>query len=817
MRCLDALRVLFSDTVSDRVTEDIRSNTGEKKTNTPRPTRTLNTAWLQATGGQLKLALANINRLHSNDRLEVQTALFELNLSILRDCSDSLQNCRQMCLEILMVLSDNDQLDTCKAELLQLLQLRSTLTDSLQTTLRDWTLSLPRVIEGSDEDKKGRRLRQAFTAYNALQESDSDSRSVQALFADGLPEYVNGILGLSSKDQSTISEAPAVRLEDLPMTLQGRGSTTFPDALSTSRHQTHLLSLIQQHLQHLANTDRLAPLAESFTTLVRTSTGPTQISAFHLALTSLRTTSESDALFNLDPTPWRSDLLTDLYDFSLTLLTSPTAHPAPLILLSLETLALQATALGPDYRPELLDTLYPVLTLLASPSPRLRTHAITTLNILTNSCAYSDVKALVTENADYLVNAIALKLNAFEVDPEAPQVLSMAVKLAGSGIVPYLGDTVDAIFGILEDYHGYERLVELLFGALRAVTEVGAREPRLALKEGKEQQEGGEQEEDVLSIASLAAMLRERKAKVARAAADAAGGRERAPERPWGDAGSKAKDESEQEDEEDEEQKLSEAEKDKDPLPAPQTYPLLLRIAELTQHFLSSSSPTLRGSLLGLLNDVMPGLARHENSFLPLINTLWPEIVSRLKDDEEYIVAGALEVIKMMSREAKGFMRTRVVDIWPDLMRTYKRLERSVDGERKQASRPGGSGGGGGRMVRRIEDATQSVVGVDKTVTLAKRMEVGYVDPGTKGLWTALRKLLITVVKDVKINEEMFGDVLGMLRPLDHLDDEERKVLEEINRGAVWLAQYRDDHASLKIPARIIDTRDRWAWAGVAA
>ncbi len=52
-------------------------------------------------------------------------------------------------------------------------------------------------------------------------------------------------------------------------------------------------------------------------------------------------------------------------------------------------------------------------------------------------------------------------------------------------------------------------------------------------------------------------------------------------------------------------------------IPAPKTYSLLLKIAELSQYYLSSSSLQLRIMILSLLKTAIPSLSLHEDSFLP--------------------------------------------------------------------------------------------------------------------------------------------------------------------------------------------------------
>ncbi|KAF4553464.1 Hypothetical protein D9617_7g031920 [Elsinoe fawcettii] len=809
-----------SSSVKDAVhSKEIDSKTASHK---------LDASWLRASAAQLKLALSNVNKLISHDRPEVRLSLFELDLTILRDCSETLPDCQQMCLESLTILSSDDRVaNEPRSQLNEAIRSSSGLAKCLQGTVRDWTLSLPRILEGSDEDKKGRRLTQVFSAFNMLLDSGQDTRSIDSSLTSGLPDYVNSILSSTNKQQPSITELLAVRLEELPITLRTTASLKFSDVLAKSPHQSSLLRLVQQQLQHLADVEKLAPVAESSALLVRTTTGSLQTSAFYLALSSLRTTSDADAFFNLDNSPWREDALADLYDFSVSTLSDPVASDSSIALLSMETVAMQSIALGPSFCPELLDVLYPVLSFLASSDTRIRSHAITCLNIIAQSCEYGSVRDLVTENADYITNAIALKLNAFEVDPEAPQVLMMAVSLAGPSLVPHLGDTVDSIFAILDDYHGYERLVELLFGALRAIAKQGAQEPRLMIEgsKSKDSASGAWSWKPSKDITSLAQRLVERRAKrtssfpgspftvlspslllptqlafpIPPVRTQLTSQGLLPPSSPSAPSSPPTKPFSAPSPE----PTLHNLESSSPTIPAPQTYPLILRIATLTQHYLPSPSPSLRKSLLSLLTEIAPSLAQHEDSFLPLINTLWPEVVSRLRDEEVSVVTAALGTIEVLAREARGFMSGRVRDVWPELLRVGRRVRKEVEGEETYTAmkKKGKGKGKEGQM----------------GLSLSKRMEVGYVDSSIKALWEGLRRLMVTVVRDVGVQEDMFDDVVALLGPVEALREEERRVLEEVNLGAVWLARYRPDRSTLVVPERIRATRQMYRWAGVAA
>ncbi len=49
----------------------------------------------------------------------------------------------------------------------------------------------------------------------------------------------------------------------------------------------------------------------------------------------------------------------------------------------------------------------------------------------------------------------------------------MMINLAGPSLLPFLDDLIESIFVVLESFHGYKKLVELLFTALKAVVDQG--------------------------------------------------------------------------------------------------------------------------------------------------------------------------------------------------------------------------------------------------------------------------------------------------------------------------------------------------------
>ena len=196
--------------------------------------------------------------------------------------------------------------------------------------------------------------------------------------------------------------------------------------------------------------------------------------------------SEANAPDSIDP------FLEETYAFALDVLSKPEYEEAfdwRLQALSIEVLALQASHQKIDFRPELVDALFPILERIGSTNSAMQHHALTCLNIVSSACEYSSPKDLIIDNIDYLVNAISLKLNTFDISPQSPRILAMMVKLCGESLIPYLDDLVESIFTILACFHGYPKLVESLFQVLNAVVEEGNKGMEKAITDGKEKAE----------------------------------------------------------------------------------------------------------------------------------------------------------------------------------------------------------------------------------------------------------------------------------------------------------------------------------------
>ncbi|KAJ5921170.1 Armadillo-like helical [Penicillium verhagenii] len=704
---------------------------------------TLDQSWLKATTTQIKLALVNLIQVRRHQRPEVQDAMLKLCVMVIEECQVSLKDAVPLMVDTVVVLADKeDASNEAYNTLINLLAKHPIVLDSLQESVYEWLKSFPRIMQSNDETAKQWGIRQISTAFQALFEVKSMSDILLSSLASGLGDSIAVVVKLSkSEPQILASTTP----ESLNLDIMGPRSLSLEFGPVLLEHQSQQQTL--RDLQSMITRLNLSESGNAVTRLIvnrlQAKSDETVVGPLWLALTSLRAQSKSMAVFD-------DFLVDDLSDQSLSLSKPATMidelyYNSFLILndlpadgsgdwrtlaLALEAVSLQAQQLGEAFRPELMDALYPTLQLLASNNPVLQQHSMTCLNILTKACNYPDTRTMVIENADYLVNSIALKLNTFDVSPYPPQVLFIMVKLCGPQLIPYLDDVVDSIFGIVDMYHGYPKLVELLFKSLAAIVEEGARNSSLlTIDNGRESgpRHHRKIQHQHLSISTIAANILKRKSKSVQHDEEEvdAEGKKSHPKKPWSETYDKPPPEPQTV-----EELLNQAESD-EPLPPPKepedtekplskTHALLLHIVKSIPSHLSSPSPYLRRSLLAILIDVLPTLSQNENSFLPLINDLWPSVASRVIfpsslasesssnslitqdtsnsirpanqpdtqvfQEETFVIKTACEAIEAMCKGAGDFMASRIEPEFPRWERLYQRVWTKVKQEAEAAN-----------------------------------------------------------------------------------------------------------------------------------
>jgi hypothetical protein len=314
-----------------------------------------------------------------------------------------------------------------------------------------------------------------------------------------------------------------------------------------------------------------------------------------------------------------------------------TQIPTPTIMTSLDILAFTASTRQLAFRENLIDVLYPTLSLLSHTSTQIQAAARSTLEQIAQQTGYNDISTLILENTDYLVNSVALKLNVFDVSVQVLATLYTVTRLAGPRIVPYMDDIWGSLFDVVDRFHGYEKLVTGVFAVMTGMVDVVS---QLVTFPPRTSSETSDEIHDTvcLEIQELIETIQKNEDHLP----------------PKHTAISVAK---------------------PHPLP-PKTASLLQTLARKSVLLTTHPSPHLRFNLIHLLRKSLPALSiptivkeGEQDPFLPLLaQEVWPAVCSRLTDKEPWIVNAALETIVDLLAVEGDFLGSKVEkDVWPVL------------------------------------------------------------------------------------------------------------------------------------------------------
>lgn len=780
------------DEVSDQVTAS--SKDGKDR-------NLLSPAWLRSTSSQVMLALCTILKLRKHDSEPVRHALERLCISLLDECYSTLSNCRTILVECATIL-DGGRLETAHTTLSDLVGIYPELAEVIKEIVYNWLSSLPSTLQLGDDVSKQNAVHNITNGLTVLQNRGIRSTTLEEFLSMRLKD---SLVFLEKSNPLKVEPATHLELsEGKPTTDVLALQSQLPPVIMASPGQRELRGELARLL------DYIGPIlqelvAAKMMTYVYGSSSTDQVVAMWLCYEIVKNAMTSplfpDSILDmpsLTGSPNSMEVIfNNLYKFSVQLLNYRTFEDPGdwrLEAISLEVCAFAAHRAGPSFRPELIDVLFAVTNLLGSNVPALQQRAMAALNEFASACQYESVADLIVGNVDYMVNSVAARLNMADISPASTQVLSMMIKLTGPRLIPYLDDVLESIFSALSVYNGYTSFVEGMFSVLKEIViQASQKENRLLTERERAAVDHTKKPGCKYGFnGSLVEFLDKRAERKAREAAeDAAGGTiEGHPSAPWtsnnategGAKETEAMDVGEGDDE---------ANADEKPANSP-TYQLLVRIALLTQHYLTSSSPTLRRMLLELLTMASSVLAGDEDSFLPLVNALWPVVIHRLYDGEAYVSVEACHTLAGLCKAAGDFLSSRFKTEW------WARLGGWCRRCKQQASETNRHR----RLERRVDDEGDKILipvrSADGTLSEMRRSETGTtMSSGSLGshaspskVWEAVVELLTTLVSHVEVEDRMFDQILDLLSDVLETRPEVREALDTINADAVWLKRY---------------------------
>ena len=698
--------------------------------------------WRKANQEQVRMALVNVVKLRKMANHDVLHALRDLCFSLCRRCRISLQTVLPLSLETLIVLAEHgratDQITV--DELGNMLASDQELKDLLQNLTHDWMLTLPRIMQSTESALRAAGIAQIWTAQRVLRSLAVDREVLDQSFAAALVAGASAVM--TGTEGTQIREVQAAGLSSPRQALSAiaDGAKDLISLPSIGDNQSKVLEELGTTIKKYFSGRDFQGIRDILSEEINKTTGNTELAVLWLLSTCADQPVVQDANFN-DVIDFPAEDLAEVegqqvseaaYSRALDILTL--SDPGNTLDWRFEAMALRLVAQrsrahGTYFRVDLVDVLYPVVERIGSPNALLREYAFVALDTIATSCGFEDAGHLIVQNADYLVNSIALKFNTFDITPQTPQVLTMMLELCGARLIPYLDDLLESIFSVLASFHGYPRLVDPLFQVLESI-----------VKQSRPTNTGSTQDlatshfklkTEPISVKAVAVLIQEKIAGTRRR--DESHSDEDLHRRD-GDAG--------------QEQSLTGG----SPKDLGKVFTMVQSIVSLSQHYLANSAPAFRQRLLKLIEVGCSALCDNEDQFLPLINDIWPMVVKRLTDKEFFVCTAATKAMSEMFRGAGDFMATRVADEW-HVIRT---LCKKVQGQ--------------------SEMGAMAMAGSKKFSAIHQT-------------WEALVQMLICVIHHVRVDANIEDDMMDLLGSYATARPDVANALEAVNSDALWLRQ----------------------------
>lgn len=760
---IEALSQVLTSVIGDMRVTNLKDGTSSveapsKLKNQPSLTK----SWLKACASQIHLALGNIIKLRTHSNADVRQALEALCLTLLDECQSSLQVSATLLVETAMItassLDDHTHITTLK----DLAAIHPPIRELIKSIAYNWATSLPRVMQGSDEAAKAAALQHMSRVPQLLGDYEYGSDVLESALVGCLKESVMSALESAQTKGAGIEEASASRNDDLSSSL-----TVASDSVTAKKYRPLVLSHESQRmtrsqfrnlLAHVGSQEIQLRMVSGLLEQISYATGNSLLASFWLSFQLLKSASakskdlDSFSTCGFTASDEQEAVMDEIYNYSVSTLSESDAADTDwrFLAVALEVVAFFAEQQQEAFKPQLVDALYPVVQLLGTGNQNLREHAVTTLNVVSKTTGYNTTSEMIVDNVDYLVNAVSLKLNTFNISPQAPRVLVMMIKLSGPSLLPYLDDVVGSIFAALDNFHGYTALVDSLFSVLGEIVDESTKSGQLSITSGKDINHL-KQKPQPCTIHDLTELLT---GSYNKKAGTDYHEHEVFPRKPWktakelldeADAKRAAEEGKEAEDGEEVPKDNNEVAN----ISPTKLYTMVETIARLSQHYLTSPSSHLRLRLLDLISTASGALHNNEDQFLPLLNDVWPVVIKRLYDYEPYVVLGAAKTIGSLCKGAGDFMFTRIRTEWADMTKLIRSFKVKAETERK------------GRHGRGVHAISWQV-------------------------WGSMITLLVTILEYVRVDEKMFEDCCEILASVMERQ-EVRSAIEVVNADALFL------------------------------
>ncbi|KAG2200737.1 hypothetical protein INT47_002781 [Mucor saturninus] len=671
-------------------------------------TKLMNKAWYNKTKQSLLNVMNQILkiRLYPDWRTRLEFVRFADKL--LSNCARTLDNCIQPLVEI-MVLHMDDAYDEvskdCKNRM-QILIANPTFKDTIMPVLKDdlyeWMMKFPQYVISKDEGEKVNAM-SLITGLILLLKDQSSSvlSTVLGRSSDGwmtaLEVDKDSLHILEQKKADTFIELDSEGTKMTPIFPKIRFKHLVTDVTNTKITRVmnvigkycDLKSWIQHYMRYLS-VDNQA------------SNDPQAVYIIHSLLSgafALDLDTETDIdqwIKNTDDTSEITDDKTQLTMITLNVLedimdilknatltnritTALTKSAFDLdkesgniltVCFGLQIVGLAASILEQEYlEDQLITVLYPLLAHLGSSNVFIHTYALITLDSIALICGLDSAQELAIQNIDYIINAISQHISVLSENARVPLVLKALIHVGGHDSLFYLDDSVLEIYDALERYSTNDwlciQLCSVLFEIIQTMeknlpkdttTSISQDESRKELKrivspeieafiEKKQDMFGNEDKEhETMEEIGKYFLGRQEKGQHDEVTLEQA-----------------IKDQIPMDSPEEEEEPTEETK-----VPLNREESMAKEIMDKSSHFLTASSPQLRSQMLILLTSGVSILSKHPQELNQLIYLIWPSIINRFNDSQNYVVLHAAHLIERISEVSTDFLSRKFVDdLWP--------------------------------------------------------------------------------------------------------------------------------------------------------
>lgn len=660
---LKLVGVLLSKVYSDK---DLATN---QKNRTP--------SWLKGSKEQVRISLSQIVTIRSHTKLSVQKSMLEMCQVVLDCCIKSLDVCISILVDTVVFYMDADLLRGAAEPFLSTrLSSNKELQNVLQDRVYTWIESIPRLFTNHDDTVPVLVLNSIKDGIKLLEDTNSvDCESMQEAL-------------MTTLSNAVVIEKPKYETRDLSFKFdptkmltnrlkKGKDVVGFDNLGVVSNLSVNTQNTLIGVLNSLGSSQLGLKLFEQFLNR-ESSSDENKLSNFWMAVNLLKGATDFDEFLSIANNEI-DDCIYDTLEYSHEIIeqgtlakNTKTQTQESIIAIALDAISICAQHMGKEFKYELVENIYPIVSYLGSSNSYVREQAQRTILKLVESCGYLNIQDLLVSNADYLVDGISIKLNTLDITPNTATILSTLISMAGSEIAPYMNDLVGSMFIILDNYHGYNLLTEGIFKVLQTLVHETMKGYDVQLQL---QIDSGEKKKRKM-INSYEELRKELQYKPE---VDIPLEPESHGNKPFGQK-EKIKEVDSDDDEEEFEEpenldagELNNAEEAEDEkwtsVVERPSYELIHKIVSYADTYLTHESTQLRYNLLELIQDSIPLLSTTENNFLPIVNEIWPIIESRLtKETEIHILEQVLTTISKLCQHSKSFMSKRIEHVWPVLL-----------------------------------------------------------------------------------------------------------------------------------------------------